>query len=204
VKEIYMSGDCNAMQALRERLIGVCREAYALGLTMGTSGNISVRVGSGKILIKATGASMGNMTEKDTVLVDMDGNIAEETAARPSTEVLFHAAIYGAREGVGAVVHLHPPYTTAFAHLQKLPPLLTATSRAYLKDKMALIPKAPAGSAELASLVENAFRSPNVMAALLADHGNVTVGSDLHSAFYLAQYLEDACRMAVIVQQFKK
>jgi len=192
------------MQALRERLIGVCREAYALGLTMGTSGNISVRVGSGKILIKATGASMGNMTEKDMVLVDMDGNIAEETAARPSTEVLFHAAIYGAREGVGAVVHLHPPYTTAFAHLQKLPPLLTATSRAYLKDKMALIPKAAAGSAELASLVENAFRSPNVMAALLADHGNVTVGSDLHSAFYLAQYLEDACRMAVIVQQFKK
>jgi ribulose-5-phosphate 4-epimerase/fuculose-1-phosphate aldolase len=42
------------------------------------------------------------------------------------------------------------------------------------------------------------------MAALLADHGNVTVGSDLYSAFYLAQYLEDACRMAVIVQQLKK
>ncbi|HHV53569.1 MAG: class II aldolase/adducin family protein [Synergistales bacterium] len=199
-----MPGESDILHALRERLIGVCREAYALGLTLGTSGNISVRAGSGKILIKATGTSMGNMTEKDTVLVDMDGNIAEETTARPSTEVLFHAAIYGVREDVGAVVHLHPPYTTAFAHLQKMPPLLTATSRAYLKDKIALIPKAPAGSAELASLVESAFRSPNVMAALLADHGNVAVGRDLYSAFYLAQYLEDACRMAVIVQQLQK
>lgn len=199
-----MPGESDILHALRERLIGVCREAYALGLTLGTSGNISVRAGSGKILIKATGTSMGNMTEKDTVLVDMDGNIAEETTARPSTEVLFHAAIYSVREDVGAVVHLHPPYTTAFAHLQKMPPLLTATSRAYLKDKIALIPKAPAGSAELASLVESAFRSPNVMAALLADHGNVAVGRDLYSAFYLAQYLEDACRMAVIVQQLQK
>lgn len=199
-----MPGESDILHALRERLIGVCREAYALGLTLGTSGNISVRAGSGKILIKATGTSMGNMTEKDTVLVDMDGNIAEETIARPSTEVLFHAAIYSVREDVGAVVHLHPPYTTAFAHLQKMPPLLTATSRAYLKDKIALIPKAPAGSAELASLVESAFRSPNVMAALLADHGNVAVGRDLYSAFYLAQYLEDACRMAVIVQQLQK
>lgn len=194
------------IEALRQRLVDVCRRAYALGLVPGVSGNISVRVpGQQRVLIKATGASMGDMTAADTVLVDLEGAVAEETTQRPSKELFFHLGIYRRRPDVGAVVHLHPPYATVFAAMKVLPPLLTGAARAFLGDgKLVLVPPAPSGSPELAALVEQAFSPPTTQAALLAQHGSITVGPDLLSAFYLSQYLEDAARTAILVRLWER
>ena len=197
-----MAATSVTVQELRSRLVEVCRRAYALGLVPGISGNISVRVpGEDRVLIKATGASMGDMTERETVLVDLDGAVVEPTELRPSKELFFHLGIYRRRPDVGAVVHLHPPHATAFAAMRRLPPLRTGAARAYLGgDRLALVPAAASGSRELAALVEEAFSRPETRAALLAEHGTVTVGPDLLSAFYLSQYLEDAARTAFLVR----
>lgn len=196
----------DSIEALRGRLVDVCRRAYALGLVPGVSGNISVRVpGQDRVLIKATGASMGDMTAVDTVLVDLEGGVVEETTQRASKELFFHLGIYRRRPDVGAVVHLHPPYATVFAAMKQLPPLLTGAAGAYLGGgKLVLVPPAPSGSRELASLVEEAFRQPTTQAALLAEHGSITVGPDLLSAFYLSQYLEDAARTAILVRLWER
>jgi ribulose-5-phosphate 4-epimerase/fuculose-1-phosphate aldolase len=194
-----------ALDGLRGLLVEVAHRAYALGLVPGVSGNLSVRIpGAAQILIKATGRSLGDMTAADTVVLDLEGNVAEGgTPPRPSKERLFHAAIYQRRPDVGAVVHLHPPHAVAFAAVHRLPPMLTGAARAFLEGKTALVPPAPSGSPQLAALVGRAFQDPAIQAAVLAEHGTVTVGPDLHAAFYLSEYLEDAARTACLVRQLR-
>jgi L-ribulose-5-phosphate 4-epimerase len=189
---------------LRRTLVTLCHRAYAFNLTPGVSGNMSVRVPERDlVVIKATGYSLGDMTEAETLLVDLEGNVVDESEARPSKEMYFHLAIYRRRPDVGAVVHLHPPYTLVFAATHSLPPYLTGASRAFLGNGLVLIPPAPSGSKELVRLVEEAFANPDVKAAVLAEHGSLTVGADLYQAFYITQYLEDAARTAVLVRQWR-
>jgi ribulose-5-phosphate 4-epimerase/fuculose-1-phosphate aldolase len=198
--------DLTALDDLRALLVSFARRAYTLGLAPGVSGNVSVRVpgAPGRIVIKATGRSLGDMTPEDTVLLDLEGSVVEDGAPpRPSKERLFHAAIYQRRPDVGAVVHLHPPHAVAFAALHRLPPMLTGAARAFLEGKTVLVPPAPSGSPQLAALVGDAFQRPEVQAAILAEHGTVTVGGDLAAAFYLSEYLEDAARTACLVSQIR-
>lgn len=189
---------------LRQQLVALSHRAYAFGLTPGISGNLSVRVpGEPRVVIKATGYSLGDMTEEEALLVDLNGNVLDETEVRPSKETYFHLAIYRRRPDVGAVAHLHPPYTLVFAATHSLPPYLTRAARTFLGDGLVLIPPAPAGSKELVGLVEAAFADSRVKAAVLAEHGSLTVGPDLYQAFYLTQYLEDAARTALLVRQWR-
>jgi L-fuculose-phosphate aldolase len=189
---------------LRQTLVALCHRAYAFGLTPGISGNMSVRVpGQDRVLIKATGYSLGDMTEAEVLLVDLDGRVVDESTVRPSKEMHFHLAIYRRRPDVGAVVHLHPPYTLVFAATRTLPPYLTGASRAFLGKGLVLVPPAPSGSAELVRLVDEAFADPVVCAAILAEHGSLTVGADLYQAFYITQYLEDAARTAILTRQWR-
>lgn len=194
------------IESRRELLVSLAHRAYALGLVPGISGNLSVRVpGHPWIVIKATGKSLGDMTAGDTLLLDLDGTVLDaETSLQPSKERFFHIAIYRNRPDVGAVVHLHPPHAVAFAAVHELPPMLTGAARAFLAGKTVLIPPAPSGSRELAGMVGDAFRDPAVQAAILAEHGTVTVGPDLHSAFYMTEYLEDAARTACLVRRLRE
>jgi ribulose-5-phosphate 4-epimerase/fuculose-1-phosphate aldolase len=194
-----------AANRLREELVRVAHRAFDLGLTLGISGNLSARVpGTDRIVIKATGLSMGDMTVEDTLLLDLEGSVLEASARRPSKEWRFHIAIYRARPDVGAVAHLHPPHVLAFAALHRLPPLLTGASRGFLGGRLALVPPAPSGSQELADLVGEAFRDPAIAGVILAEHGSVTAAPDLRHAFYLSQYLEDAARTALLVDGLRQ
>lgn len=189
---------------LRELLVKLAHRAYFLGLVPAISGNLSMRIpGREQILIKATGLSLGDMTVADTLLIDFDGNVVQQSTRRPSKERYFHLAIYRERPDVGAVAHLHPPYALAFAATHQLPPMLTGASRAFLGGKVALVAPAPSGSKELADLVGEAFSDPKIMAAILSEHGTITVGRDLYEAFYLSQYLEDAARTAILVDRLR-
>ena len=190
---------------LRAELVAIAHRAYARGLTLGVSGNLSVRLpGRPRVLIKATGRCLGDMTVDDTLVIDLDGNVVGGgDAPRPSKERWFHCAIYQRRADVGAVVHLHPPHAVAFAAARALPPLLTGAGRAFLGGRLALVPPASSGSRELAAMVGEAFATEAVQGAILAEHGTVTVGADLLSAFYLSEYLEDAARTACLVRQIR-
>jgi L-fuculose-phosphate aldolase len=182
--------------ALREELVAVCRRVYDRGLTAGVSGNASVRVPrTGAVLIKATGACLGEMTAADTVLVSAEGRILAGDGA-PSKELAWHLGIYRARPDVGAIVHAHPPHATAWAVAGRVPHV-PAGARAALGE-VALVGAAEPGSARLAALVDAAFRRPGRRVALLRDHGVVAAGADLRDAGRLAEQLEDSARVALL------
>lgn len=190
--------DREELERLRRKLAAVSRRAYRLGLAPGISGNLSCRVpGRDRVLIKATGMSLGQLTPRHVLLIDLEGNVVEESDLRPSKERFFHLEVYRRRPDVGAVVHLHPPHALVFAAAGELPPLHTGAARTFLGGRLSLVPPAPSGSRELADAVGEALGSPGMRAAILAEHGTVTVGAELEEALYLSEYLEDACRTAL-------
>jgi len=187
----------------RVELVSVSKKLFARGLTSGTSGNISARVPgyASQVLIKASGTCFGDVEPEDFVLVDLDGNILDGRGV-PSKEVRFHLGIYKIRSMVGALVHGHSAYATAYATVKNEIPIVTAAAEAGL-NKVEIVGYAPPGSIELAEMVIAPFADESLKAMVLQRHGFVTVGVDIHKAFYLGDVLEDNAKVAYLLEQLR-
>lgn len=192
------------LASLRRDLVTVSVKVFDRGLTSATSGNPSVRVPGRpeQVLIKRSGRSFGDVCPEDFLLVDLDGNVLEGEG-KPSKELFFHLAIYRCRSEVGAVLHGHSPYATAYTMAKDELPVVTAAAEAGL-TQVPVVGYAPPGSQDLARMVGDAFSNPQVKAAVLLRHGFVTVGGDIHQAFYLADVLEDNAKVAFLLDQLKR
>jgi ribulose-5-phosphate 4-epimerase/fuculose-1-phosphate aldolase len=99
---------------------------------------------------------------------------------------------------VGAVVHLHPPFATAFAVRGKELPLVTDGSRLNLKH-VPIVGHAPSGSPELHRIVEDGLRKhAEAKAILMLQHGMFTMGPNLTVAYNLADLVEDTAKIALL------
>lgn len=190
----------SCVRSLREELVAVSRRGYERGLVPGVSGNNSLRVpGADLVLIKATNCCQGDMTVADTVLMDLDGNVLDE-GRKPSKEWQWHLGIYRMRPDVSGIVHLHPPYSVAFAVANEIPPLVNAAARGHLQ-RLGSVELLPAGSQDLADAVVEQFRDERRRGLLMREHGTITVGPDLMTAYFRTEYLEDNARVAVLAAQ---
>jgi L-fuculose-phosphate aldolase len=192
--------DPSLLRPLREELVGVSRRGYERGLVPGVSGNNSLRVpDSDLVLIKATDCCQGEMTLADTVLLDLDGTVLDE-GRQPSKEWQWHLEVYRVRSDVGGIVHLHPPHAVAFAVANEIPPVVHTAGRGHLRT-LGSVGLLPAGSPELAAAVVEQFRDPDLRAVLMREHGTITVGPDLRTAYYRTEYLEDNAKVALLAAQ---
>jgi len=181
----------------KEEIVRIARSAYNRGLVPGSSGNLSMRIpDSNLVLIKASGVSFRDMNADDVIVVNLDGDIVDG-AKKPSKEIRFHLGIYRVRHDVGAVLHTHSPYATLYASLGKPIPRVVAWPRV---KKMPIVEYAPSGSQELAAMVVEAFKDPEVNVALLKHHGVVVVGRTLTEALDLAESIEEAARIAAFYE----
>ena len=88
------------------------------GWVPATSGNISILIDRDRIAITASGRHKGRLSERDIVVVDMNGyKIYGE--GKPSAEVLLHTMIYKVFPNTKAVVHAHSPNATVLSKLMK-------------------------------------------------------------------------------------
>jgi L-ribulose-5-phosphate 4-epimerase len=189
--------DPAVLAALRSELAEVSRRGYERGLVPGVSGNNSLRVpGSELVLIKATDCCQGEMTAADTVLISLSGDVLDE-GRRPSKEWQWHVGVYRERPDVGGIVHLHPPHAVAFAVAGEIPPLVHTAARGHLR-MLGEVDLLPAGSVDLARAVVEQFRNPELRGLLMREHGTITVGPDVRTAYYRTEYLEDNARVAIL------
>jgi L-fuculose-phosphate aldolase len=157
------------------------------GLAVLTAGNVSVRRGD-VVAITPTGLDYDLLRPELVCVVALDGAVVESERA-PSSETPLHLAAYRDRS-VGAVVHSHPPYATALATLvDEVPPVHYLF--ADLGGPVRVAPYATFGTGELAESVTRALVGRN--AALLANHGTVTVGDTLERAYGRSVLLEWLC-----------
>ncbi|MFD7919948.1 S-methyl-5-thioribose-1-phosphate isomerase [Streptomyces sp. NPDC059740] len=197
---------------LARTLAALSRRLYERGWMPGTSGNLSVRLPErpDHALITASGRDKGELTEKDTVLVEADtGRRVTPGPLRASAETAIHAALYRAA-GAGAVVHVHSPYATAVAcraadrGLQRLTlrhfELLKGLS---LDDPARTVLPVFANHRDVGRIAEEVAaylaRTPDAPPGLLiADHGITAWGADPAQARNHLECLESICELLLL------
>jgi L-fuculose-phosphate aldolase len=172
------------------------RELIALGLSQGTSGNVSVRDGDG-FLVTPSGIPADALRPEDIVPMTMDGT--HDHALAPSSEWRFHRDILASRPEVGAVVHAHPTYCTAFAICGREIPAVHYMIAMAGGPTIRCAPYAPFGTEALSRAALAALEDRTC--CLLANHGMIATGPDLAKALWLALEVETLCRQYAVALQ---
>ena len=171
----------------RHDICMVGRWLYERGHIVAQEGNLSVRLSSNRILATPTCLNKGMMSPGDLVVMDLNGRHLHGER-QISSEAGMHLLIYQMRPDVQAVCHAHPPTATGFAACgQGLDQALLPEVVVCL-GKVPLVRYATPGTSDLAAVLEPYV--PHYDALLLANHGAVTCGPDLFTAFYRMEIVE--------------
>lgn len=182
-----------ALASAKRQVLETAKKAYKEGLMAGTSGNMSVYLREyGLMAITPSSYDYSIMEEKDIVVTDLQGNVAEGWL-KPSSEWRLHAEIYINLSHVNAVVHTHSPYATSFAVVRKEIPVILIEMEPFIKGSIEVSPYALQGSAQVGLNAVPILRRKN--ACLMANHGVVAVGETIAQAYINSVYTEDAAKI---------
>jgi len=193
---VYVQGD---ETRLREDVCRTAASIFERGLTAGSSGNISVRLGDGW-LVTPTHASLGRLAPERLSKLDGDGR--HVSGDPPSKEAVLHRAMYAARPTARAIVHLHSTYSAAVSCMAGLdcdnciPPLT-----AYYVMKIGRLPLLPyfrPGDPRAAQAVRG--HACRHCAVLLANHGPVVAGDSLDGAVNTIEELEETAKLFLLLR----
>src|SRR5438093_8471391 len=183
--------------SLRADIVEVGRRLYARGYTASNDGNISVRLGSDRLLMTPKGVCKGFMTPDLMCITDLDGRKLQGDRD-PSSEMLMHLEVYRQRPDVQAVVHAHPPIATGFA-VAGIP-----LDRAVLAEVLTTLGSVPIAeyatpsTRELPAAVAKYLKAHAGM--LLANHGALTAGADRVSAYYKMETIEHFAKISLVAR----
>lgn len=184
----------------REGITRFAKSIFDRGLTCGSSGNISMRLSDGTLLVTPTGSSMGFLDPAQISRLSEDGTLL--SGDKPTKEVALHTAFYDTRAQTGAVVHLHPTHSVALSMLPDidpdnvLPPLTPYTIMRLGKVK--LLPFFLPGDPGMGEAVRGLAGKRS--AVLLANHGPVVAGKTLDATVYAMEELEETAKLAILTR----
>ncbi len=184
----------------RDLLVQLAGSLFDRGYSVGSAGNISVRVGGG-YLMTPTNSSLGRLDAGR--ISTLDAEFAHVGGDPPSKEVFMHRAFYQARPEAGAVVHLHSTMATAVACLpdvdaaNPIPPL-TPYFVMRVGRTLPIIPYYRPGDPAMEPAIHAAARQAR--AVLLANHGPVVSAGSLLDAVNAAEELEEAAKLFLLLR----
>lgn len=166
---------------------------WEAGLVVGSAGNVSCRAGEGRIAITPTSVPYESLTPEDVVIIDLAGGEAVDSKRAASYELPMHLALYRSLPRIGAVVHTHAPFVTTLSVLHRpLPPIIDEMVM-YFGGTVEVADYAFTGTEAVGT---NAVRAlGDRTGVMLANHGNVCVGRDLHHALHIAVVMESCARV---------
>ncbi len=181
----------------RREIVQLGRMLHEKGFIAATDGNLSVRLDQRRILITPTGMSKGAMLPRDLVVADMDGRRLKGKREITS-EVGMHLLIYRMRPDIQAIVHAHPRTATGFAAagIALNQPLVCEVVIGL--GQIPLAPYGTPGTPELARTLEPLV--PDYDAILMANHGVVTYGADLRSAYMKMETVEHFAQITLVTR----
>ena len=184
----------------RQLLVELAASLFARGYSVGSAGNISVRLADG-LLITPTNSSLGRLNSARLSKLDKDFHHVSGDA--PSKEVFMHRAFYMARPDAGAVVHLHSTMATAVSCLPDLDPInplppLTPYFVMRIGKRLPIVPYYRPGNPQMEPAIHNAARVAR--AVLLANHGPVVSAPTLIDAVNAAEELEEASKLFLLLR----
>jgi L-fuculose-phosphate aldolase len=182
----------------RHEICQVGKFLHANGLVAGYDGNISVYLRQNLVLCTPTSVCKGMMQPEDLVLVNMDGDRVNGIR-HVTSEIGMHLLFYRMRPDVRAVVHAHPPVATGFAAsgIALDEPLVAEVVISF--GEIPLAPYGTPGTPELSDALQPLV--PGHDAILMANHGVVTCGHDLQSAYMNMEKVEHCARIVLVSRQ---
>lgn len=177
------------LERIKEEICDVCHKMWQLGWVAANDGNVSVKLESGDLLVTPTGISKSMITPEKLIIVSQEGEIRERNGEyRPSSEIKMHLLCYQKREDVGAVIHAHPPTATGFAVAHRPMDMYNLIENVAAIGSVPLTPYGTPSTEEVPKAIEPYLNEHDVM--LLENHGALTMGSDLLTAYYRMESLE--------------
>jgi len=184
-------------QRLREEICTIGLRMYTRGLVVACEGNLSARLDSERILVTPSAVCKGDLKPVDLLVTDLNGEVVSGSG-RPSSEIRMHTLCYRLRSDVQAVCHAHPPTATGFAAagLALEEPVLPEAI-----VELGRIPLAPYGTPGTEEVCEGLEPLIGLHdAVLLENHGVVTCGATLRSAYYRMETVEHLARILLVTR----
>jgi len=171
------------------------KRLYQRGLTTCFSGNISLRE-LDSYFISQAGIDKSQIEKKNVAQMSYSDDILN--GVEPSSEYQIHRLIYQSRSEINAIIHAHPPFSTAFAlSNQKLDSRISSEMYKNL-GIIAYADYAKPGSLELARIVCQCAAESNTI--LMMNHGVIVLSENIHQAYYMIELLEQLTEMTYIIK----
>jgi len=184
---------------LEEQIVEFSHRLYGKGWVANHDGNISAHLGNGRILATPTSVSKGDVDRRTLIVVDEKGSVVSGSR-KAFSELDLHLYIYRHRPDVHAVIHSHAPHATALAvagidvQAQMMPePVVSLGAQIPLVAYAP--PKTPECTLNLGPYIDD------VDAVTLENHGVLSWGPDLETAFLRMELVEHLARIQLISQQ---
>ena len=185
----FLLEDSMNEQEIKEQLCDVCHKMWQLGWVAANDGNVSVKLEDGTFFATPTGMSKSFITPDKLVRINDKGEVLEGAAGlRPSSEIKMHLCCYRERPDVGAVLHAHPPVATGYAVANKALDEYTMIESVIAIGSVPVTPYGTPSTDEVPEAIKPYLQEHDVM--LLQNHGALTVGADLITAYYRMETLE--------------
>jgi ribulose-5-phosphate 4-epimerase/fuculose-1-phosphate aldolase len=195
-----MTGILSEETKTRDEIVAVGKSIFDRGLTFGSTGNISVRLSNGDMLMTPTNASLGDLDPIRLSRFSAEG--VHVDGDKPTKEAFLHQCMYCKRPQSAAVVHLHSTHSVAVSILADVDPddVLPPLTAYYVMrvGSLPLIPYFPPGDKALADAV--AAKAEASHAVLLANHGPVVAGKSLRDAQYATEELEETAKLFLMLR----
>lgn len=183
---------------LRLSIVEAGRICYTSGLMLSNNGNISMRLGSDRIVITPSGMCKGRLEPEDLLIVDLDGRLVKADSRRKrkaSSETLMHLEAYRQRANIRAVIHAHPSNATALTvagipfPVDILPEVLEGLGP--VPTTRFAMPSADDNARAISEFVKEHN------AILIRNHGAITFGANLEEALTHLERLESVAKTVV-------
>lgn len=186
----------NTMTEMKEQICDICHKMWQLGWVAANDGNVTAKLPDGTFLATPTGISKSFITPEKILHVDKDCNLIDtNTTYKPSTELKMHMRCYAERDDVGAVVHAHPPAATGFAVAGKSMNDYCMIETVIALGSVPVTPYATPSTNEVPEAIAPYLQEHDVV--LLENHGALSVGVDLMTAYYRMETLELMAKISI-------
>lgn len=195
--DALLPGSAKTEEQHRRDICIAGRWLYERGYIVACEGNLSVRLDDSRIINTPTCINKGTLSPEDLVVTDLNG-VHISGSRKVSSEVAMHLLFYRMRPDVQAICHAHPPTATGFAVAGR------ALDQALLPEviiglgQIPLVRYATPGTPELSAAIEPFV--PHYDALLLANHGAVTCGPDLLTAFFRMETIEHCAKITMAAE----
>lgn len=181
-------------------LLDTAHRFYKLKYQMSDGGNLSIRLPrTNRMLVKGSGVDFGSLDIATLAIADFEGNAIGGTVA-PSKECRLHGALYKAMGEIGAIVHCHSPWATAWAARHNELFFSTYHAREKLGGYCPVFDTGSyvVGSDHVQTIVNVIRQQSHLKAFLLRGHGQVALGKDIRDAAMTAELVEETAKIAIL------